>query len=141
MSGAWSSRSIVSCLQQEASEGRRDGTSTATNAGTLPVEVHQDVNRGGGEGENVENVQEVARTQEFFNFVSLLFQSLTGGFEAKKPAYSACFFDGGNFVWVCMERRDDGNWVVDRVFYGEYFAPLFILCIHSFTMFLCFPLL
>ena len=69
MSGAWSSRSIVSCLQQEASEETGDGTSTATNAGTLPVEVHQDVNRGGGEGENVENVQEVARTfsDVFFN--------------------------------------------------------------------------
>ena len=74
MSGAWSSRSIVSCLQQEASEGRRDGTSTATNAGTLPVEVHQDINRGGGEGENVENVQEVARTKSFRMCFSILFR-------------------------------------------------------------------
>ena len=48
---------------------------------------------------------------------------------------------GGNFVWNRLERRDAGNWVVDRVCYGEYFAPLFILCVHSFTMFLCFPLL
>ena len=38
----------------------------------------------------------------------------------------------------CMERRDAGNWVVDRVSYEDYFAILFILfvqCLHN--VFVC----